>query len=127
MSEAGQPLNPQENVDLAFKVVQGKVLLTWYGARDHIFFEPQAAFEFAEHMARAAHRARFPGERLPEDWSYLAQQIKQRLTDEMRDRLAVRVRTALPSLLERKDLNYVATQLVDTIFAALDDQGHYKL
>ena len=127
MSEAGKPLNPQENVDLAFKVVQGKVLVHWHGPRDNIFFEPQSAFDFAEHLARTAHKAKFPGQPVPEDFSYLAQQIKQRLTDEMRDRLAVRVRTALPSLLERKDLNYVAKQIVDSIFSALDDQSYYKL
>lgn len=122
-----RPLDPNENVDVAMKVVQGKVLMTWPQPRAHIFFEPQAAFNLAENMARAAHNARFPGEKLPSDFSYLAQQIKQRLTDEMRDRLVVRVRTMLPSVLESKDLNYVARQVVDTIFAALDDQGYYKL
>lgn len=123
-----KPLDVNENVDVAMKVHQGKVLMTWSAPRAHIFFEPQAAFELAEHMARAAHRAKYPGEQMPEDFSYLAQQIKQRLTDDMRDRLVVRVRTALPSLLEKhKDLNYVARQLVDTIFSALDDQGYYKL
>jgi hypothetical protein len=55
-------------------------------------------------MARSAHRARFPDEKMPDDFSYLAQQIKQRLTDDMRDRLQIRIATMLPSLLERKDL-----------------------
>lgn len=127
MTEGGKPLDPNENVDVAMKVAAGKVLMSWQGPREHIFFEAQAAFNFAEHTARAAHRARFPEDKMPEDFSYLAQQIKQRLTDEMRDRLVIRVRTSLPSLLQNKDLNYVARQVVDTIFAALDDQGYYKL
>lgn len=127
MSEASAPVNMTESVDIALKTHQGKVVMHWHRMRDSMVFEPDSAFQFAEHLARAAHRAKYPGERMPEDFSYLAQQIKQRLTDEMRDRLAIRVRTTLPSLLERKDLNYVATQIVDTIFAALDDQGYYKL
>lgn len=122
-----KPLDATENVEVAMKVMNGKVLMTWPVPRAHIFFEPQAAFDLAEHMARAAHRAKFPGEQMPEDFSYLAQQIKQRLTDAMRDRLVIRLRTALPSLLVSKDLNYVAQQMVDTIFSALDDQGYYKL
>jgi hypothetical protein len=127
MSDSERPINMTESVDIALKEHQGKVVMHWYQPRNAMVFEPDSAFAFAEHLARAAHRAKFPGERMPEDFSYLAQQVKQRLTDEMRDRLAVRVRTALPSLLERKDLNYAAVQIVDSIFSALDDQGFYKL
>lgn len=126
MSEA-KPINMQESIDIALKEHQGKVIMHWHQPRDAMVFAPDSAFEFAEALARAAHKAKFPGERVPEDFSYLAQQVKQRLTDEMRDRLAVRVRAALPSLLERKDLNYAAVQIVDSIFSALDDQGFYKL
>lgn len=120
MNHAGAPLNLNEKVDVALNDVQGKVVMHWHEPRDTIVFDPQSAFTFAEHMARAAHRAKFPGDRLPEDFSYLAQQIKQRLTNDMRDRLVIRMRTMLPSLLERKDLNYAALQIVDTIFAAVD-------
>lgn len=117
---AGAPLNLNEKVQIALNDVQGKVVMHWHRPRDTIVFDPQSAFTFAEQLARAAHRAQFPGDRMPEDFSYLAQQIKQRLTEEMRDRLVFRVRSMLPSLLERKDLNYTALQLVDTIFAAVD-------
>lgn len=108
------------NVEIALRSHEGKVILQWHKPVTRIIFEPQNAFTLAENLARAAHTARFPGERLPEDFSYLAQQVKQRLTDQMRDKLVIRVRAMLPSLLERKDLNYISLQIVDTIFAAVD-------
>lgn len=109
------------NVDIALRDHDGKVIMQWLKPATRIVFEPQNAFNLAEHMARAAHKAKFPGERLPDDFSYLAQQVKQQLTEQMRDRLVVRVRAMLPSLLERnKDLNYISLQIVDTIFAAVD-------
>jgi hypothetical protein len=52
-----------------------------------VIFDPQQAWMIAEHMARCAHKARFPDERIPDDFSYLANQIKARLTDDLRDRL----------------------------------------
>ena len=126
-SEAGTPVNMNESVDIALKDHKGKVMMIFPRPVPHIIFEPQNAFNVAENLARCAHKARFPGDRLPEDFSYLAQQVKQRLTDQMRDRLAVRVRAMLPSLLESKDLNYASVQIVDTIFAALDSEGDFKL
>lgn len=126
MNEA-TPINMNESVDIALKDHQGKVIMLFPRPVPHIVFEPQGGFNVAENLARCAHKARFPGERLPEDFSYLAQQVKQRLTDEMRDRLAVRVRAMLPSLLESKDLNYISLQVVDTIFAALDADGDFSL
>lgn len=127
MNEAGKPIDLTEKVDIALRDVQGKVVMHWFQPRDVIVFDPQSAFDFAEQLARAAHRARFPGDKIPEDFSYLAQQVKQRLTDDMRDRLVVRMRTMLPGILESKDLNYVSRQVVDTIFAALDPQSNYAL
>lgn len=125
------PLDTNENVDIATQVATTahgrKVLMMWHQPRAHIFFTPEKAFEFAEHIARSAHRAKFPGESLREDYSYLTQQVKQRLTEKMRDRLMIRVRTMLPSLLESKSLDFIARQVVDTIFSALDDDGEYKL
>lgn len=127
MTEAAHPINMEESVDIALKDVHGKVVMHWYKLRDRIVFEPQAAFNFAEQLARCAHRARFPGERIPDDFSYLAGQIKQRLTEEMRGRLVARMRVMLPSALESKDLAYVSRQIVDTIFSALDDEGRFGL
>lgn len=117
-----------KSVDVAIKVHEGKVLLTWEKPVDHIFFDPQSCFALAEHMARAAHRARFPGEPLRDDYHYLTQQVKQRLTEQMRDRLAIRIRTMLPGLLEKhKGMDYISNQIVDTIFSAIDPEGTNRL
>jgi hypothetical protein len=122
-----RPINLEESVDIALKDVRGKVVMLFPRPVPHVVFAPQGAFDFAENLARAAHRARFPGDRVPNDFHYLAQQIKQRLTEEMRDRLIVRLRAMLPSALESKDLGYVSRQVVDTVFAAIDDEGRFGL
>lgn len=115
-----------DNVDISMRDHGGKVYMEWHKPVTRIVFDPQNAFNLAEHLARAAHKARFPGEKMPNDFSYLAQQIKQRLTDDMRDRLALRVRSMLPSLLA-KDMNYASLQIVDTIFSALDAESYTRL
>lgn len=107
--------------------VKGKVVIWWHEPQREIVFEPQHAFTFAEHLARGAHRARFPDQPISEDFSYLAQQVKQRLTEDMRDRLQIRIATMLPSLLEKKDLAYASKQIVDTIFSALDAESYTAL
>lgn len=127
MSDAEQAVNLNESVDIALNAVKGRVVMLFPKPVPHVVFEPQNAFNVAEQLARYAHKARFPNEKLPEDFSYLAQQLKQRLTDDMRDRLLIRIRSMLPSLLERKDLNYAAASIVDTIFSALDTESYTKL
>jgi hypothetical protein len=122
-----KPINLEENVDIALNDVQGKVVMMFHRPVPHVVFDPQAAFGLAENLARCAHKAKFPGERIPDDFSYLAQQVKQRLTEQMRDRMIARVHTMLPSALETKDLGYVSRQIVDTIFSAIDDEGRFGL
>jgi hypothetical protein len=116
-----------KKTDVGIAVIKGRVVLWWRQPMQEIVFEPQNAFDVAEALARQAHRARFPDEKMPEDFSYLAQQVKQRLTEDMRDRLQVRIATMLPSLLERKDLAYISRQLIDTIFSALDVESYTRL
>lgn len=120
-------LDMDKKSDVGLRDYKGKVVLIFMKPEPYVVFEPQMAFHIAEQMARAAHRARFPGDRMPDDFSYLAQQIKQRLTDDMRDRLQIRVAKMLPNLLERKDLVYASKQLIDTIFSALDNESYTKL
>ena len=84
-----------------------------------VVMEPQNAFDIGEQLARAAHRARF-GEDPPDDRSYLANQIRERLTDEMRSRMINRVII----LLNNRDTNpktpgYWAMQIVDSVFNAV--------
>lgn len=78
--------------------------------------DPQAAFEGAENLARAAHMARF-GKPPHSDRSYLAEQIKSRVTDQIRDWMVNRVTHMLktlrtnPAYPDRK----LAETLVDTV------------
>ncbi len=78
--------------------------------------EPQAAFEGAEQLARAAHMARF-GKPAQSDRSYLAEQIKSRCTDQIRDWMINRCTHMLktirhsPAYTDRK----LAETLVDTV------------
>ena len=78
--------------------------------------EPQAAFEGAEQLARAAHMARF-GKPPQSDRSYLAEQIKSRCTDQIRHWMINRVTHMLrtlrtsPAYSDRK----LAETLVDTV------------
>jgi hypothetical protein len=78
--------------------------------------EPQAAFECAEQLARAAHTAKY-GKPPQSDKSYLAEQIKSRVTDQIRDWMVNRVTHMLrtlrtnPAYPDRK----LAETLVDTV------------
>ena len=78
--------------------------------------EPQAALEGAEQLARAAHMARF-GKPTQSDRGYLAEQIRSRCTDQIRDWMVNRVTHMLktlrtsPAYPDRK----LAETLVDTV------------
>ena len=78
--------------------------------------EAQAAFEGAEQLARAAHTARF-GKPPQNDRSYLAEQIRSRCTDQIRDWMVNRVTHMLRTL--RTNAAYpdrkLAETLVDTV------------
>lgn len=126
-SAAGTPINLGENLEIGFGIAQGKVIMNWATPRTEIVFVPESAFSFGEEIARMAYKARYPDQKLPSDFSYLAQQLKQRLTDDMRNRLLHRVATMLPSLLEKRDLSYAAAQIVDTLFAALDTESYTRI
>ena len=72
---------------------------------------------FAEALARVAHKVRF-GEEAPTDASYLAQQIKSRLTEQMRDKMVTRVALMLTGMIRQdKTHGYMALQIVDSIFS----------
>lgn len=106
------------NVEIAVGIGEGgDVVLHWHGRRERIDFNPQSAFDLAEAMARTAHKARF-GEYPPNDEGYLAQQIKARLTEQMRDKMVARVALMLTSMIRQdKTHGYMALQIVDSIFA----------
>lgn len=106
------------NVDIAIGISEGgKVVVRWHQTCNRIDFDPQNAFEIAEALARTAHKARF-GEDAPDDVSYLAQQIKSRLTEQLRDKMVTRVALMLTSMRRQdKTDGYMALQVVDTIFS----------
>lgn len=79
--------------------------------------DPQNAFEIGEAIARAAHRARF-GTEPPSDSSYIGQQIRSRVTEQLRDKMVARTVLLLRNMQNsNKTPGYWALQIVDTIFA----------
>lgn len=109
------------NVDIAVGIEDGnKVVMHWHQAVRRIDFTPHNAFLFAEMLARTAHKAQF-GDDVPADGRYLAQQIKAKLTEEMRDKMVQRVALMVTSMLSQgKTHGYMALQIVDTIFAEVE-------
>lgn len=78
--------------------------------------DPQAAFEMGEKLARAAHVARF-GKAPQSDGSYLHDQIRQRVTEDLRkmliQRCAVMMNSIRNSPLYSNDR--LAAEVVDTV------------
>jgi hypothetical protein len=84
-----------------------------------VVLDPQNAFQIAEGLARAAHKARF-GEDPPSDVSYLGQQVKQRVTDELRDAKIARVTVMLNNMQTNpKTPGYWAMQIVDSLLSGI--------
>ena len=85
-----------------------------------ITVDPQAAFDQGEMLARAAHAARF-GEDPASDTAYLQQQIRDRVTEQLRGFMVTRIGVMLNSL--RTSPAYsnekLAATLVDTILTKL--------
>ncbi len=105
------------SVDVALGIRNGQVVIHWKGARETIEFDPQNAFDLGEAMARSAHKAKF-GEEPPSDRSYIADQVRARVTDQERVKMIHRTTNMLRSLNEQgKSPGYTAMQLVDTILA----------
>lgn len=85
-----------ESVDVAIGVMEGKVVAQWHKPLQQIVFDPQNAFQIGEALARAAHEARFPGEKIP-DGSYIAQQVRARNLDNIRVRAINRLTVIMQS------------------------------
>lgn len=104
-----------------FTIVDGgdKVILrlSTVGVPDiNIPMDPQAAFEGAEVMARLAHKVRF-GTEIKSDRSYIADQVRARVTEEYRHFLVNRIKLMLNSMREDKKWTNqkLAEELVDTV------------
>lgn len=114
------------NIDTAIGVaiVRGerRVVLRYHRPVTEILFEAQNAFEIAEGLARAAYEARFgtppPGNQA--SVGYLAQQIKARVTDDLRNQLVEKAAFDMRSMAAQgRDPAYIAQQTVDNILAAV--------
>lgn len=81
-----------------------------------IVVDPQAAFDLGEQMARAAHTARF-GSAPASDHLYLQEQIRSRVTEQLRGFMIRRLELMLNSLREDKTWSNrrLATELLDTV------------
>lgn len=106
------------NVETALGVQNGKVVLRYHQPVVEVHFDPQNAFVLAEHLARAAHEARF-GETPPDaNGKYLAAQIRARVKEDLHGRMVARARLSLKSLIEQgKPIDYIAREVVDTILS----------
>lgn len=79
----------------------GQVILQFSKPTQNLVMEPGEAFPVAEGMARAAHSARYPNEKLP-DGSYLAQQVRARVTEQLRDAMVARAAIVMGNLYQKK-------------------------
>jgi len=109
---------------IAVKAQGGSVIFVMPGAVDFVQLDAQTAFNFAEATARAAHEARF-GRPPPDgaDRSYLAGQVRARLTEQFHARMVRRAslmmnRLAAHNVTPAK----AAADIVDAIFAEVDRQ-----
>lgn len=98
---------------------KGQVFIRFPQPMQAVVLDPQNAFQIAEGLARAAHKARF-GEDPPSDASYLGQQVKTRITDELRDAKIARVTVMLNNMQTNpKTPGYWAMQIVDSMLSGI--------
>lgn len=106
-----------EKTRIAIEARSGKVILQFSKPTQNLAMEPADAFPIAEAMARAAHSAKFPGEKL-EDGSYIADQVRARVTEQLRDRMVVRASLVLNNLYQKKwTPGKAALEIVDIVLA----------
>jgi hypothetical protein len=95
----------------------GKVILQFSKPTQNLVMEPGDAFPIAEGMARAAHNAKFPGEPI-KDGSYIAEQVRARVTDNLRDAMVARAAIVMNNLYQKKwTPKKAALEIVDVVLA----------
>ena len=106
-------------IDVAVGVVEGKVVARWREPMTEIAFDPHNAYTVGEALARAAHEAHYgaaPSAAM--DRSFIADQIKARITDQIRDAMIMKVASILQSKIERRDSpGRIALRVVDAVLA----------
>lgn len=103
----------KDAITVAVEDRPGEVILHFSQPTKDLVMRPENAFPIAEGIARAAHRAKF-GETPANDHSYIAEQVRARITEQRRDQCVARVRLMLRSMIENnKSLDYMAAHTVD--------------
>ena len=111
------PNTLEGNVNIAIAAKAGKVVVRFQRPVENWVLDPQNGFEIGEALARTSHRARF-GREPPTDQSYLAQQVRARVTEQLRQRMVARATVMMTSLYtEKKEPAKIAQLLVDALLA----------
>lgn len=110
-------MTEQQQTKVVVEERDGKVILQFSKPTQNLVMEPGNAFPIAEAMARAAHQAKFPGEPLT-DGSYIAHQIRARVTTQMRDAMVARAAIVMNNLYQKKwTPGKAALELVDVVLS----------
>lgn len=115
---AGDGLIGAGATELAVKCEGHHVILRFPRPVAWVLLEPEVAYHAGEAIARAAHEARHGT--VPDDATYIASQVRARVTEDLRNLLVARVALMLPSLRQNNQTDgYVAMQVVDTVLAQI--------
>lgn len=108
---------PEEPTRIAVDDRDGKVVLQFSKPTQNLVMDPANVFPIAEAMARAAHRAKFPDAPMG-DGSYIANQVRARVTEELRDRMVTRAAIVMGNLYQKKwTPGKAALELVDIVLS----------
>jgi hypothetical protein len=103
---------------IAIGVEKGRAVMRFPEPKVWIAFDGQNAQQVAEALARAAYEAHY-GRPPPDDRSFIAGQVKARVTGQIRDQMVTRINLILHSLREKKTVSngMLAMELVDRILS----------
>lgn len=106
-----------DSIDVAVGVVEGKVVIKWHEPVTEITFDANNAYTVGEAMARAAHEAHFGAKaNVGADRSFIAEQIKMRVTDELRQKMILKAATIVRSMQDQKRTpGQIAVHVVDSV------------
>lgn len=106
-----------DKTKVAIEARDGRVILQFSKPTQTLVMEPGEAFPIAEGMARAAHSARYPHEKLT-DGSYIATQVRARVTENIRDAMVARAAIVMGNLYQKKwTPAKAALEIVDVVLA----------
>jgi S-adenosylmethionine synthetase len=103
---------------VAVGVEKGRAVLRFPKPIEFAAFDSANAMQVAEALSRAAYEAHH-GKAPPDDVSIVAERVKQRVTQEVRDRMVTRINLILISQREKKTVSngHLAMELVDRILS----------